>query len=636
MEETFEVPTTKKELEVFSQDMLERYLELETKLNAKNALAEDRYNEIRRQNRNLGKQQAEIEELNEILNLLRSIEDAAPPIPTWMEKPINDGGIKKGIPTLFLSDLHLGETVNPHEMQFYNAYNREIAEQRMQHTIDTALMLCDDYVSGIDFDGFCLPLGGDILSGDIHMELAKTNADTVFDEIVHWVPILASAIMRVHERYGKVYLPCVVGNHDRNPANHRTPAKRRAKDALTWVIYHWLQDKLGDVEGIQFQITESMDLSYKLYDTTYLLTHGDQFSGGSGIAGIYCLGEDTQILTSSLEWKKLGETKVGESIIGFDEEPGDRGKGRQFKEAFITSNDPVYLPSSIVKTDIGDTLASDQHMWLVRRNHSVSWLSTTELVEGDTIMSVGKPWSYDESREAGWLAGVYDGEGCIEQSGRLSVAQNPGFVLSELKDLLDEREYDYSLQSSNHSDTMNLRAANGKAMIQNMRLIGSIRPERLIRQSNKIWDGNSTKACSVSVVQSVTSVGEQRLIAVGTSTKTLIADGLLSHNSPIMKGHYKKQLQQLAFNEHYFDWMIMGHFHQLIWGQGIIVNGSMKGYDEYALSKAFTPEEPKQALWITTPERGITMKMDVFCSPENENWEVDFNEESEIYEMKGE
>lgn len=43
-----------------------------------------------------------------------------------------------------------------------------------------------------------------------------------------------------------------------------------------------------------------------------------------------------------------------------------------------------------------------------------------------------------------------------------------------------------------------------------------------------------------------------------------------------------------------------------------IVNGSLKGYDEYAYAGNFGFEEPKQALWLTHPERGITFQMPVF------------------------
>ena len=55
-----------------------------------------------------------------------------------------------------------------------------------------------------------------------------------------------------------------------------------------------------------------------------------------------------------------------------------------------------------------------------------------------------------------------------------------------------------------------------------------------------------------------------------------------------------------------YDHTVMGHFHQYITGPSFTVNGSLKGYDEYAAISNFGFEEPQQAMWVTTPERGIT------------------------------
>ena len=56
-----------------------------------------------------------------------------------------------------------------------------------------------------------------------------------------------------------------------------------------------------------------------------------------------------------------------------------------------------------------------------------------------------------------------------------------------------------------------------------------------------------------------------------------------------------------------FDYMVLGHFHQLIMApsSGFLLNGSLKGYDEYAAIENFAYEVPQQALWINVPEKGI-------------------------------
>jgi hypothetical protein len=60
-----------------------------------------------------------------------------------------------------------------------------------------------------------------------------------------------------------------------------------------------------------------------------------------------------------------------------------------------------------------------------------------------------------------------------------------------------------------------------------------------------------------------------------------------------------------------YDTLLLGHWHQLIQLQRLIVNGSLKGYDEYAASGNFGFEPPQQALWLTHSQRGITFSMPV-------------------------
>ena len=59
--------------------------------------------------------------------------------------------------------------------------------------------------------------------------------------------------------------------------------------------------------------------------------------------------------------------------------------------------------------------------------------------------------------------------------------------------------------------------------------------------------------------------------------------------------------------------MIVGHWHQYIHTRTLIVNGSLKGYDEYAYTNNFSFEEPQQAMWINHPRHGITFRMPVNC-----------------------
>lgn len=72
---------------------------------------------------------------------------------------------------------------------------------------------------------------------------------------------------------------------------------------------------------------------------------------------------------------------------------------------------------------------------------------------------------------------------------------------------------------------------------------------------------------------------------------------------PIMRLDARKRQKQAAVNRPY-DLLVMGHWHSLVFGPSFVVNGSIKGFDEFAAISNFGFEEPAQALFLMTPEHG--------------------------------
>lgn len=89
---------------------------------------------------------------------------------------------------------------------------------------------------------------------------------------------------------------------------------------------------------------------------------------------------------------------------------------------------------------------------------------------------------------------------------------------------------------------------------------------------------------------------------------------------PIMRLAAKKRAYGDAVGQP-FDLMIIGHWHQLVYGKGFIVNGALKGADEYAVTQGFPYEPPSQACWLMSPEHGMTWTAPVFCQDRTaEGW----------------
>jgi hypothetical protein len=89
---------------------------------------------------------------------------------------------------------------------------------------------------------------------------------------------------------------------------------------------------------------------------------------------------------------------------------------------------------------------------------------------------------------------------------------------------------------------------------------------------------------------------------------------------PIMRLRARKAQRYLATGQN-FTTLWMGHWHQYLPSPGLIVNGSLKGLDEYAFINNFGHEVPQQAMAIVTPEHGITVQAPIFClDRKKEKW----------------
>tara|TARA_A100001037_G_scaffold49819_1_gene41845 strand:- start:9675 stop:10544 length:870 start_codon:yes stop_codon:yes gene_type:complete len=185
-----------------------------------------------------------------------------------------------------LSDLHLDEVVDLDEMGGANKYDREIAEIRLKRFVEKVIELSNNYIAGVNIEGLCLLLGGDLVSGDVHEELAQTNEGVSgIDTCVYWSSILASCISGLADHFGKVHVSSVVGNHGRQTRKPRM--KGRVRDNLDYLLSTMAATHLSKDKRVTWNIPDTADCLVNVYDTKILLTHGDQIrGGGNGVGGL--------------------------------------------------------------------------------------------------------------------------------------------------------------------------------------------------------------------------------------------------------------------------------------------------------------------------------------------------------------
>jgi hypothetical protein len=204
--------------------------------------------------------------------------------PTWSSSKHVSTAKDNAIVTAFLSDLHLDEVVDPRQVNGVNAYNRKIALKRLKKFFDSTLQLTFDHMKGIQMQGLVMPMGGDMFSGNIHEELKETNEATIIESVLYWSEQLTAGVELMAKEFKKVHIPCVVGNHGR--MTRKPTAKNRAQDNYDWLLYHMIARQLKQHKNVTFDISESADTMFHIYGVDFQLTHGDQFKGGGGIAGL--------------------------------------------------------------------------------------------------------------------------------------------------------------------------------------------------------------------------------------------------------------------------------------------------------------------------------------------------------------
>jgi hypothetical protein len=301
-----------------------------------------------------------LRELNKLKTFSGLIEDvltAAPPAaPAWVcqsKKTLS----RNAIPTALLSDAHFGEVVLPEQIEYVNAYNREIAELRLKTFFNNVCELAHGYLKGLDYEGVVLAIAGDMFSGDIHEELARTNAGTIQEELLYWIDPMVAGIKLLKKEFKKVFIPSVVGNHPR--ATLKPIHKMRVPNNFDWLFMEVIKRSIGKDDSIVFDISKSSDVNFKLYETRYKMTHGDSFKGGAGIAGLLSplmIGDArkrkrAQVIKAPYDWLVMGHWHqyavfkniiVNSSLKGYDEYAYDKNFEFEPPRQAFWITDPVH------------------------------------------------------------------------------------------------------------------------------------------------------------------------------------------------------------------------------------------------------------------------------------------------------
>jgi hypothetical protein len=204
--------------------------------------------------------------------------------PRWLvQKPkrhINDN-----VPVVVWSDWHMGEVVNRVQVGGVNEFNTAIARTRVRKLVEKTIELCKHHMVNPKYPGIVVCIGGDMITGAIHEELGNTNDRTVQQSLLDCQELCIWGLERMADEFGKVFVPCVVGNHPRD--THKPRMKNAVYQNYEWNMYVQLERHFRKDKRIQFMIPGETDAFFAVHGHRFLLTHGDRLGvkGGDGMIG---------------------------------------------------------------------------------------------------------------------------------------------------------------------------------------------------------------------------------------------------------------------------------------------------------------------------------------------------------------
>jgi len=204
-------------------------------------------------------------------------------IPDWA-LPV-PGRTRRAVGLLHLSDLHVGEVVRAEETGGINAYSPEIFQRRFRRMIAASINILPRWSADCDLQGVVVALNGDLISGDIHDELRRTNALTAHEQVALATDEIAAGILQIADRFGQVLVTVTPGNHGRS--TEKTHAKRMAALSYDTMVGNILTRQFANDSRITINLSSGPDILFSIFGWSILQTHGDSMGtgGGQGFAG---------------------------------------------------------------------------------------------------------------------------------------------------------------------------------------------------------------------------------------------------------------------------------------------------------------------------------------------------------------
>jgi hypothetical protein len=242
-------------------------------------------NRLRSENRELLERLAGA---GDFMSALEGVAEPLEPVSFQARKPSTKAQPETAV--LVLSDLQWGETIDLAVMDGLNSYNPKIARNRLARVFQVWADLLTSHWAGPPPERIILVLGGDLISGEIHEELAKTNGLLSIPALRDCAAHICAGIRLLREKVGvPIDVLSVPGNHGRT--TRKPESKLYAAHSYDTLCADIVELEFREGGKLPSWLTmwkpSSGDALIWVYGYRVLITHGDRIGsrGGAGFVG---------------------------------------------------------------------------------------------------------------------------------------------------------------------------------------------------------------------------------------------------------------------------------------------------------------------------------------------------------------
>lgn len=269
---------------------------------------------------------------------------------------------------LLVSDAHYGEYVDPKAL-FGVAYTPEICQMRMEHIRNKTIRYKELRDPVYTTQKLTIAVLGDMISGNIHDELDRTNLMPVSSQWAEMAHMLANMGFSLREHFADVEMIIVPGNH---PRIRRKPYFKEKWDNFEYMMGLYVQALVGDAFTVT--VPKSMIHTHEILGHKIGMSHGDGYKSNS-FAGIPFYGLAQRRSAFQAARKELGFEPIDMLVMGhFHQLLWWPGRGCD-----IIMNGSIKGPDEYAFDNFAGAEPAKQALLTLNKDHGISAIEVIDL-----------------------------------------------------------------------------------------------------------------------------------------------------------------------------------------------------------------------------------------------------------------